>query len=109
NENVRGVLIDEPRVKLLHSAAARLIVIIDEIDFIALAACLDAARGINLVAPKLVAALLTERVDIERTGLGIGKADSDGVFGKSRRGGRRENSSRPQQKPKTTVHFISSH
>src|SRR5262249_15936048 len=84
-QKLRAVLIDQSRVELLYAAADRLIVITDEIDLIALAAGLDAAPSSDLVAPELVAALLTARVDIERTGLGIGKADGDGVFGEGRR------------------------
>ena len=82
---MRAVLVDDPRVKLLHAAADRLIVIADEIHFIALAADLNPACGIDLVAPQLVAAHEPERVDVKRTGLRGGKADGDSVFGQSRR------------------------
>src|SRR5262249_60119514 len=103
-QKLGAILIDNARVKLLHAAADRLIVIVDEIDFVALAAGLDAARGIDLVAPELVAALLTERIDIERTGLGIGKADSDGVFGKIRRCGRSKSCGGQKGKRKQPFH-----
>src|SRR5262249_45900704 len=82
-----AVLIDQARVELLNTAADRLIVIADEIDLVAFAACLDAPGGVDLVPPELVAALLTERVDIERAGLRRGKPDGNRVLGKSRRGG----------------------
>ena len=59
-QELRFVLVDEPRVELLHAAAHRLVVIGDEFDHVALAAGLDAARGIDLVAPEFVAALLAQ-------------------------------------------------
>ena len=86
-QKLRAVLVDQPRIELLHPVADRLIVVADEVHFIAFAAGFDAAGGVDPVAPHFVAAHEPERVDIERTGLRGSKADGDGVFGEGGVGG----------------------
>ena len=49
-QKLRAVLVDQPRIELLHPAADRLIVVADEVHFIAFAAGFDAAGGVDLVA-----------------------------------------------------------
>src|SRR6516162_8852074 len=55
-----------------------------------IAAGLDAAGRIDLVAPQLIAPHQPKRVDVERAGLRGGEADGDRVLGESRRRGQRQ-------------------
>ena len=88
-QELRLVLDDEAGIELLHAAALGLVVIGDEAHLVVLVARLDAAGGVDLVAPHLGAALLRQRIDIERAGLRHRHADGDRVLvgGESRRRG----------------------
>ena len=85
-QELRLVLYDDARVELLDAGILRLVVVGDEIDLVLLAADLDAAGGIDLVAPQLEAAHLRGRVVVELAALRGRESDGERILGE-RRGG----------------------
>src|SRR5207248_2631001 len=84
-QKLRLVLRDQARVELLYSGVLGLVIIAREIELVALTAGLDAACGIDLIAPQLDPAQLSGRIVIEPAGARNSEADLEIVLGERRR------------------------
>ena len=75
---------NQARVELLHPGVLGLVIVVRQIDSVALGAGLDAALAVDFIAPQLDAAQLSRRVVVELAGLRNGEADLEIVLGERR-------------------------
>jgi hypothetical protein len=80
-QELRLVLGDQPRIQLLHAPWLRLVVVRDEAHLVVLVAGLDAACGVDVVAPHFESVQLRDRIEVERSRLRDGESDRERVLG----------------------------
>ncbi|MEJ2478783.1 MAG: hypothetical protein P8Y78_01150 [Acidihalobacter sp.] len=78
-QEVGVVLQDQAAVELLHAAGGGLVVVVLEGDLVVVVADLDAACGVDLIAPQLETEQLGLGVGVELAGFRSGEADGDGL------------------------------
>src|SRR5207245_2789524 len=81
-EEVGLVLQNHAAIKLLHTLGIGFIVVAGKLDFVGLAAGLDATGSVDLVAPEFEAAVLLDGVHIQGSGPGDCESEGNGLLGK---------------------------
>src|SRR5262249_15259989 len=79
-QELRLVLYDQARIQLLTPGVLRLVIVADQIDRVALGAGLDAALGVDFIAPELDAAQLRCRIIVELASPRNGEADRKSIL-----------------------------